>query len=74
MYVTVRTLEWGFFVNQHNDDGSRGSFGKHSYNHKRSARRAAKALAAKLVIPYRQDLEYSGDEAPKTIPAEAVSS
>lgn len=60
MYVTVRTV-WNdsFYVNTINDDGTHSGLGRHEYKHKRSARRAAKALAARRDIAYRQDLEYT---------------
>ncbi len=61
LYVTVRYFENenDFFVNVINYDGSHNTIGQHSYKHKRSARRAAIALAKKLDASYRQDLEYS---------------
>lgn len=65
-YVTVRmvcpgTLYEDFYVNVIKYDGRVTIFGKHAYAHKRSARRAAKALALKLDVSYRQDLEYSNE-------------
>ena len=59
-YVTVRTTEdSNFWVNVINYDGTNYLQGTHSYSHKRSARRAAIALAKKLDVSYRQDLEYT---------------
>lgn len=58
-YVTVRTNFDEFYVNVINFDGTVGTWGQHGYKHKRSARRAAIALAKKLDVSYRQDLEYS---------------
>ncbi|KKN03331.1 hypothetical protein LCGC14_1108730 [marine sediment metagenome] len=59
-YVTVRTVNSGteFYVNTIRFDGEVDKLGPHSYFHKRSARRAAIALAKKLDVSYRQDLEY----------------
>ena len=62
-YVTVRTIGFGkthktFFVNVIYYNGEESVFGIHKYVHKRSARRAAIALAKKLDASYRQDLEY----------------
>ena len=57
-YVTVRTAGFYFFVNAVSYDGTYVGMGTHRYFHKRSARRAAIALAKKLDISYRQDLEY----------------
>ncbi len=66
-YVTTRTTAYSNFwvnvmnyeVNVMNYDGSLNVIGKHPYSHKRSARRAAIALAKKLDVSYRQDLEYN---------------
>ena len=74
MYVTVRILETGFFVNEINEDGTDYHLGNHSYHHKRSARRAAKALANKKTISYRQDLEYSDEARPQATEIETVNS
>jgi len=58
-YVTVRTTgPEDFYVNVIRFDGETDSFGDHGYSHKRSARRAAIALAKRLDLSYRQDLEY----------------
>ena len=62
-YVVVRdtgdSTIAAFYVNVIRYDGSARMMGKHKYKHKRSARRAAKALALKLDVSYRQDLEYN---------------
>ncbi len=63
-YVTVRTVgeekSWEvFYVNIIGFNGEVDTFGDHGYSHKRSARRAAIALAKKLDVSYRQDLEYT---------------
>ena len=63
-YVTVRTTNAGesferFYVNVIKYNGTEDDFGDHGYSHKRSARRAAIALAKKLDVSYRQDLEYT---------------
>ena len=63
-YVTVRTTCAGesyrrFYVNVIRFNGGEDTFGSHGYVHKRSARRAAIALAKKLDVSYRQDLEYT---------------
>ena len=68
-YVTVRTTNAGtsyeeFYVNIIGFNGEVDTFGKHCYSHKRSARRAAKALAKRLDLVYGQDYEYVGSEAP----------
>ncbi len=65
-YVTVRTtgestIYRQFYVNVIKYNGRENKFGKHGYLHKRSARRAAKALALRLDVSYRQDLEYSDE-------------
>ena len=56
-YVTVRTTNEGtkFYVNVIRFDGRNTKWGQHGYVHKRSARRAAIALALKLDVSYRQD-------------------
>ncbi len=66
LYVTVRTTDLDivyeeFYVNIIDYNGEENTFGEHGYTHKRSARRAAMALAKKLDISYRQDLEYSDE-------------
>ena len=68
-YVTVRTVNYGaeFFVNTIRFDGEIDKLGTHRYFHKRSARRAATALAKKLDLSYRQDLEYGGDDNPQSL-------
>ena len=63
-YVTVRTTGERkngkmFYVNIIDFNGEVDTFGDHDYSHKRSARRAAIALAKKLDVSYRQDLEYT---------------
>ena len=59
-YVTVRIPRTvNFWVNEINYDGTIYRLGTHPYIHKRSARRAATALAKKLDVNYRQDLEYT---------------
>ncbi len=58
-YVTVRNYARKFFVNVIWFDGRNTKGGQHGYIHKRSARRAAIALAKKLDVSYRQDLEYT---------------
>lgn len=69
-YVTVRTVaDDEFYVNVINYDGSTNTFGEQEYAHKRSARRAAIALAKKLESSYRQDLEYSDEPYAFTAPA-----
>ena len=68
-YVTVR-LNWSkFYVNVIRYDGTTQTYGKHGYIHRRSARRAAIALAKKLDVSYRQDLEYT--DTPHTFVATA---
>ncbi len=62
-YVTVRTTNPGtsyqeFYVNVINYNGTTNAYGNYGYVHKRSARRTAIALAKKLDVSYRQDLEY----------------
>ena len=58
-----------FFINEHSEETGRvmspvndkvqsNGWGQHDYQQKRQARRAAKALAIKLGIDYRQDKEY----------------
>ena len=60
LYVTVRLYyDDKFYVNVIRYSGIVESWGQHSYVHKRSARRAAIALAKKLDVSYRQDLEYT---------------
>ena len=72
-YVTVRTVLWGiFYVNVINYNGEENIFGKHKYCHKRSARRAAIALAKRLDVSYRQDLEYSDTPHAFVAPATGV--
>ena len=66
-YVTVRTLGDHFFVNTISFDGHEVGFGSHVYRHKRSARRAAKALAKRLDLVYGQDYEYTDYEAPHSV-------
>lgn len=61
MYTTTRTLNGKFYVNIVKDNGDVDNFGDHPYNHKRSARTAAKLKALSQQIAYRQDLEY-GDQ------------
>ncbi len=64
-YVTVRAIDNDadypdeYFVNVIPFNGENVKLGKHGYSHKRSARRAAIALAKKLDVSYRQDLEYT---------------
>ena len=84
-YVTVRDIDGdgckdgSFFVNVHAyPGGDHVRSDNHSYNQKRSARRAARKLAVKKGYEYRQDMEYTGDNLPgKTVPlpveVEAVS-
>lgn len=57
-YVTVRSHCGRVFMNVIHYNGDVSIYGQHGYSHKRSARRAAIALAKKLDISYRQDLEY----------------
>ena len=58
-YVTIWTFgPKEFFFNVIRFDGKINTYGEHRYSHKRSARRAATALAKKLDVSYRQDLEY----------------
>ena len=67
IYITVRDMdETGngdggrFFLNQHYAATGLGAdWGDHTYAHRRQARRAAKALAIKNNMLYRQDKEYS---------------
>ncbi len=71
-YVTVRTTDPGtrdeeFYVNIITYRGKTHTYGRHGYAHKRSARRAATALAKKLDLSYRQDLEYGGDDNPQSL-------
>jgi hypothetical protein len=55
-----------FFINGHATIGGfQTQSNNHQYNHKRTARVMAKRLAARLGVPYRQDLEYMGDGYPK---------
>jgi hypothetical protein len=72
VYITVRDLEGDgskagkFFVNGHSAEGGfQSQSNNHRYNHKRTARVMGKRLAAKLGVPYRQDLEYTGSNYPK---------
>jgi len=59
-YVTVRTMySKEYYVNVISFSGYVDMYGQHTYAHKRSARRAAIALAKKLDVSYRQDLEYN---------------
>ncbi len=63
-YVTVRTvglftMDEEFYVSTITYSGETHACGRHGYAHKRSARRAAIALAKKLDVSYRQDMEYS---------------
>jgi len=60
-YVTVRSYHGEFYVNAINYNGTVIRYGQHGYVHKRSALRAAIALAKKLDVSYRQDLEYSDE-------------
>ncbi len=71
-YVTLRCFESedSFYVNVINYAGTVIVWGQHSYEHKRSARRAAIALAKKRDSSYRQDLEYKNDDGPATLLAE----
>lgn len=75
-YVTVRHIENDkefpdkFHVNIINYSGEVNTYGQHGYIHKRSARRAAIALAKKLESSYRQDLEYT--DIPYAFVAEAT--
>ncbi len=67
-YVTVRTIgPYNYYVNVIGFDGEVDTLGTHSYSHKRSARRAATALAKKLDLSYRQDLEYGGFDSPQSL-------
>ncbi len=59
LYVTVRSYVEEFYVNVIHYTGEVSVYGQHGYVHKRSARRAAIALAKKLDVSYRQDLEYT---------------
>lgn len=70
LYVTVRYRD-GFYVNVIRYDGTVEIWGQHNYVHKRSARRAAIALAKKLDVSYRQDLEYT--DTPYAFVAEAIA-
>ncbi len=70
-YCTVRSyMSHDFRVNVINYDGTVETYGPTGYAHKRSARRAAIALAKKLDVSYRQDLEYSNT--PHAFVAEAI--
>ena len=72
-YCTVRTVvRVRFYVNVISYEGIENTYGKHEYAHKRSARRAAIALAKKLDISYRQDLEYSDNPHAFVAPATGV--
>ena len=73
-YVTVRCFDNmnEFFVNIINYNGNVVEWGRHPYIHRRSARRAAKKLAKRKDISYRQDLEY-GEGIPASFLAETVS-
>ena len=76
-YVTVRSIDNDndypdeYFVNVIWFSGKPTKLGKRSYAHKRSARRAAIALAKKLDVSYRQDLEYTNT--PYAFVAEAIA-
>ena len=73
-YVTVRCFDdvSEFYVNVISYNGVVLESGRHPYNHKRSACRAAKKLAKRKDISYRQDLEY-GEGIPASFLAETVS-
>ena len=73
-YVTLRCFESqdSFYVNVISYDGRVVAHGEHSYKHKRSARRAAIALAKKRDSSYRQDLEYGDHEGPAAVLAETA--
>ncbi len=58
-YVAVRKYAGEFYINTIRFDGKVDTYGHHGYTHKRSARRAAIALAKKFDVSYRQDLEYT---------------
>ena len=61
-YVTVRNpYDAKYYVNVITYEGKYGIGGRHAYKHRRSARRAAIALAKKLDVSYRQDLEYTDE-------------
>ncbi len=53
----------GYIIGEGTENLCRNAFqagwGQYSYKQRRQARRAAKALAVKLGIPYRQDKEYT---------------
>ena len=74
-YVTVKCFNEmdEFFVNIINYNGNVMEGGRYPYLHKRSARRAAKKLAKRKDISYRQDLEYANFEDPASFLAETVS-
>ncbi len=73
-YVTLRCFEseGSFYVNVINYAGAVIVWGQHLYKHKRSARRAAIALAKKRDSSYRQDLEYGDHEGPAAVLAETA--
>ncbi len=79
-YLTVRDLDsvrsgngGRFHINEHNSEsGICVAWGQHSYKHLRQARRAAKALAAKRKIDYRQDKEYEDYDEGMQIVTESV--
>ena len=70
LYVTVRLNFSRFYVNVIRYDGTTQTYGQHGYLHRRSARRAAIALAKKLDVSYRQDLEST--DTPYTFIAKAT--
>ena len=75
VYVTVRCFNEmdEFFVNIISYNGRVVESDRYPYVHKRSARRAAKKLAKRKDISYRQDLEYANFEDPVSVLAGTVS-
>ncbi len=57
-YINRHDAATGEAVGNEFNSVSHNGWGQHSYHQKRQARRAAKALALKLGIDYRQDKEY----------------
>lgn len=73
-YVTIRdyfgdgSKDGTFYVNCHRYEG--GNYLESNcfaYKQKRTARRIAKRLAAKMGYEYRQDMEYTGSNFPSMI-------
>jgi hypothetical protein len=58
-YLNLHNSETGAIANESVGSAISAGWGQHEYKQRRQARRAAKALATKLNILYRQEKEYT---------------